>query len=78
MEKENDKTMNFFDLSILILGFRLLYDIFRKPTYFDNIIPSSSIYPDSIKHIFFFYILLSGEIFYINIIKSVESNNDYY
>jgi len=45
MELENDKTLNFLDLSIKGYDDELVFHIYRKPTYTDTTVPYDSMSP---------------------------------
>lgn len=51
VEKENEnRTLNFLDLSITLVNDRHAFDIYRKPTHTDTVIHNSSQHPPSHKH----------------------------
>jgi hypothetical protein len=50
IEKETDNNLNFLDISIQNTGNKLLFNIYRKPTATDIIIPQDSCNPPAQKH----------------------------
>ena len=57
MEVEEDKNLNFLDLSIQHRSNKFEFNIYRKSTYTDIVIPSSSAHPLNIKRSAFFSML---------------------
>ena len=49
LEKEDNKSINFLDITITRIDSTLDFSIYRKPTYTDAIIPNSSNHPHNIK-----------------------------
>lgn len=49
LEKEENKSINFLDITITRINSSLEFKIYRKPTYTDAIIPNSSNHPHNIK-----------------------------
>jgi hypothetical protein len=45
MQLENDKTLNFLDLSIKGYNDELVFHIYHKPAYTNTIVPSDSCHP---------------------------------
>jgi len=49
LELEQDDALNFLDLTIKMTTTKMVYDIYRKPTTSDNIIPNDSCHPSEQK-----------------------------
>jgi hypothetical protein len=69
MEIEKEKKLNFLDLSLEHPFDKIVFNIFRKPTYTDVIIPFCSAHPLNIKKSAFFSML--------HTIYSIVENNGY-
>lgn len=86
MEVGENDNINFLDLNISIKNSNHYFNIFRKPTYTDAVIPASSNHPISHKHAAFYNMIhrlvtlpLSPTDFYteLNTIKQIAINNGY-
>ena len=73
--------ITFLDLTFSITDNQLCFDIFRKPTFTDTVVPSDSNHPTNIKFFAFYSLInrllrlpLSKE---LSAIYSVEINNGY-
>lgn len=81
-----NNSINFLDLTINIIDNRFAFNIFRKDTYSDAVIPSNSVHPWNVKMASFHSMLnrlldvpLSQENFKkeLNVIKLIARNNGY-
>ena len=86
LELDENKSINFLDLTIKILNNRHDFSIFRKPTHTDTIIPASSSHPWTHKLAFFnssihrlFNVPMSPDNFLkeVNVLKQMAVNNSY-
>jgi hypothetical protein len=86
IEKENNKKLNFLDISITRMDKKLEFSIYRKPTKTSTVIHASSCHPIEHKKMAFNYLLNRTEKYplskqnketELNIIKQIAKENGY-
>jgi len=86
LEVEEDNSLNFLYIKIINQHNKFQFEIFRKETFCDNIIPYSSCHPDSVKAAAFYSMIdrllnipMSNLAFdkELNLIKNIAVNNGY-